>query len=1020
MLTPRPRRAPRTRLPSARPRPALALAAALPLATLALAACDTRPGVSVLPTDGADDPLPRPEDAPMGEASDEGVEPTLGAAFSTPARGPLRARSGAVGGPGGAPFEGECGPGQVLAGVRGAADALVREVVPLCVDVDATGAWTDEPAPLAGVPGGGGAPAFERTCLAGSAIVDLEGAAAFEPYASGVVGSFALRCRELAGPRTTAGRFTALAAAGGAPGAGARYGCGEGAVATGLFGRRGAALDALGLVCLERPGNVGRWSDVIDWPLIPIHAIVAPDGRVMTYGTTLEGAQGAYLHYDVWDPAAGTSAASHLTLDNTLGTDMFCSASVVLPESGEILLPGGDGRFDGAANSGVADVTLFDPGSDSLSSAASMAHERWYATSTTLADGDVLVVGGIDAARNYARTPEVYSAVEDRWRSLLGVDTAGHRMHYPRQWVAPDGRVFGIGGRDMYYIDTAGDGALEDAGRLPDLSFGWESTAVMYRPGRILQLGGGRGDGRAAIGIDIAGPEPAVSALPSPSQSRKAWADSVVLPDGTVLVVGGSPRANDATDASLSAELFDPEAMRWTRLSDGTLPRLYHSTATLLPDGRVLVAGGGAPGPLINRNAELFSPPYLFDDAGGLAERPRLERAPDRGAYGEDLVVGFRATRPLARATLVKTGAVTHSFDMEQRFLELPLTVAGDRATVSLPSSRALATPGHYLLHLLDADGVPSTGHVIRLGDEPAPEPPPAPTPTPVPEPAGNLLANGGFERDLEGWLDCAAPELASATDAAHSGAGAARLEAGGCLYQEFAVEPGRAYAFECTARTGELEYAALSHLMYDAGYAELAADSVRVVGTDYATSRVNLAAPPGASIGSVNLYADGVGTFDGCSVRDVTGEPAAPPDPDDSPAGENLLANGDFENGDNGWFECAEGSLTNVSGEARDGGGAMAVEGAGCLYQEFPARPGATYAISCDARSEGPRYTSLSARVTDGAYVELASTDVPIGRDAYDTYRTELGAPADAVHGAVTLYSEDRGLFDNCAVIER
>ena len=154
--------------------------------------------------------------------------------------------------------------------------------------------------------------------------------------------------------------------------------------------------------------------------------------------------------------------------------------------------------------------------------------------------------------------------------------------------------------------------------------------------------------------------------------------------------------------------------------------------------------------------------------------------------------------------------------------------------------------------------------------------------------------------------------------------------------------------------------------------------------------------------------------------MRDVTDGPAPPPDPDGPPDGENLLANGDFENGDVGWFDCAEASLTNVSGEARGGAGAMEVDGAGCLFQEFAARPGATYAVSCEARSAGPRYTSLSARVTDGAYVELASAAVPVGRDAYNAYRTELAAPADAVHGAVTLYSEDRGLFDDCAVVER
>ena len=246
------------------------------------------------------------------------------------------------------------------------------------------------------------------------------------------------------------------------------------------------------------------------------------------------------------------------------------------------------------------------------------------------------------------------------------------------------------------------------------------------------------------------------------------------------------------------------------------------------------------------------------------------------------------------------------------------------------------------------------------------------------------------------------------------------RVENGGCLYQEFAATPGRTYAFECRARTGELEYAALSHLMYDAGYAELAADAVQVTSRDYDPFGVALTAPPGASIGSVNLYAEGVAAFDRCSVRDVTGGAPPPPDPIDPPAGDDLLDNGGFENGDDGWFDCAEASLTNVSDEAADGAGAMRIDGAGCLYQEFAVRPGAGYELSCDARSEGVGYSSVSMRVTDGAYIELAAADVPVGRDAYATYRTGLDAPAGAVHGAITLYSEDAALFDDCTVVER
>ena len=85
------------------------------------------------------------------------------------------------------------------------------------------------------------------------------------------------------------------------------------------------------------------WPAQQNWPIIPIHAVLLPDGRVLTYGTTEAGQQTAYFVYDVWNPAAGFSrAGSHLTLNNTTLTDIFCSSQVVLPQSGNVFIAGGD------------------------------------------------------------------------------------------------------------------------------------------------------------------------------------------------------------------------------------------------------------------------------------------------------------------------------------------------------------------------------------------------------------------------------------------------------------------------------------------------------------------------------------------------------------------------------------------------------------------------------------------------------------------------------------------------------
>ena len=109
------------------------------------------------------------------------------------------------------------------------------------------------------------------------------------------------------------------------------------------------------------------------------------------------------------------------------------------------------------------------------------------------------------------------------------------------------------------------------------------------------------------------------------------------LPDGTVLATGGATSSDGITQsrAVLSAELWDPDTDTWTEMASGQRPRLYHSSSVLLPDGRVLLAGGGAFGSAVNEtNAEIYSPPYLFkgprpgDHPGAGDHAPRPDATP--------------------------------------------------------------------------------------------------------------------------------------------------------------------------------------------------------------------------------------------------------------------------------------------------------------------------------------------------------------------------------------------------------
>lgn len=466
------------------------------------------------------------------------------------------------------------------------------------------------------------------------------------------------------------------------------------------------------------PEFEGRWSPVVDWPIVAIHSVLTPQGNVMNFGTDKNGMQGARFFYDVWDPSKGSGANSHNTLPNTLGVDSFCSAAILMPQNGNILMAGGDTRPYGTPNNGINDAPIFNPRSNTLSRAPQMSYARWYPTATVLSNGEILVVGGKDGSGRPVTTPEVYSPNTNKWRSLFGLSTAGFPDRYPRQWVAPDGRIFGIfDDKTMYYFNLGGNGSTQILSKLPVSGSVFQSSSVMYRNGKILHVGGTGSSTNDTVIINIEGSNPQIRAVSKPQEAGRSWVDSVVLPNGKVMIVGGSQVDNELNGASYRPEIWDPNTERWSLMASAEKARLYHSTALLLKDGRVLVAGGGTPGPQTNTNAEIFSPPYLFSN-GALAPRPSIVSAVSDASYGSKVSVQFRSNEKISRVTLVKTGAVTHSFNMEQRFLEPSFTDTASGITVSIPWSSNVATPGYYLMYLINNKGVPSEGHIIRISSE--------------------------------------------------------------------------------------------------------------------------------------------------------------------------------------------------------------------------------------------------------------------------------------------------------------
>lgn len=463
----------------------------------------------------------------------------------------------------------------------------------------------------------------------------------------------------------------------------------------------------------------GAFGPARPWPIIAMHAVLLPDGRVLNYGSNQQGVQGAHLEYAVWDPRLGTGPASHLVLPNTTATDIFCSGQSVLPESGQVFLPGGDATIGGIRGFSNARTTIFDPKANEMRSGQSMVFKRWYPTVVPLRSGNKLVLGGReDKGPTPVRTPEIFLK-DGSWRLLPGATSeaafgvVSGNWWYPRAWPARDGRVFVLGNQGrMFFVTTAGDGSIT---QLPQRvqTAAFNLPAVMFASGRILALR----SAQKVLVIDINGDQPKTSLARDIGQMR-FWSNTTVLPDGQVLVSGGSAVGNQLRGVAYAAEIWSPATGLWTRAAAASRPRLYHSTAMLLPDASVLTAGGGSPGPVRNLNAEIYYPPYLYrrDGSGRPAVRPTIVDAPDSLRIGDArFPVRVGGNDQIGRVVLLRNGSVTHALDVEQTFQQLSFTQTGSSLSVAAPSNLNITLPGYYMLFAISNTGVPSVAKIIRV-----------------------------------------------------------------------------------------------------------------------------------------------------------------------------------------------------------------------------------------------------------------------------------------------------------------
>jgi Domain of unknown function (DUF1929) len=455
----------------------------------------------------------------------------------------------------------------------------------------------------------------------------------------------------------------------------------------------------------SQESQVGQWTPPFNWgspQVVGVHLHLLPNGRVLTFGFL--GAP------EVWDPSSNSFTVS------VSSTKLVCSGHAFLPD-GRLLVTGGHI----ATNKGVPDANIFDPASGSFTAVQPMAQGRWYPTTTTLSDGELLTVGGADANAVMVAVPEVWTG--SGWRRLT---SASQQLpYYPWMFQAPDGRVFYAGpGQMSQYLDASGSGSWTDVG---NSNYGSRDagTAVMYEPGKVLIVGGGGGlvepglpPTNTAETIDLNSASPQWTSTGSMATPRRHL-NATLLPTGDVLVVGGTSGIgfNNAAGSVRTAEIWSPSTGIWKTVASNAINRIYHSTALLLPDARVLVAGAGENFDAVTRmndvnqfNAEIYSPPYLFRGA-----RPVIGNAPVTLTYGGSFTLETVDATSAAKVTLIRLSSVTHSFNQNQRFMSLSFRAQSTGLSVDAPANSRLAPPGDYLLFVVNGDGVPSVGRFVNI-----------------------------------------------------------------------------------------------------------------------------------------------------------------------------------------------------------------------------------------------------------------------------------------------------------------
>ncbi|HSE37191.1 MAG TPA: galactose oxidase-like domain-containing protein, partial [Blastocatellia bacterium] len=504
----------------------------------------------------------------------------------------------------------------------------------------------------------------------------------------------------------------------------------------------------------------GRWTGVQQTPgdshttgdglgVFVIHATLMRTGEILWFSGHTEDAHYLTESY-VWDPTQPVSSAVRQPFPS--GVDLFCGHHANL-EDGRVITVGG--AMSSPHGRGIRDVCVFDPIARAWTKIGDMQHGRWYPTLVTLPDGRLVVFSGrtedggpglINSTVELLSppftgpgyTPTVLAGADKTFPTYPGLHLVhgGRIVHTGPTWRYEDTvttpiRTF------SFRLTGETSGAWTDDGVGPSVPQREEGMSVLLPPaqdGRILLVGGADANFNSAGSFTglASGVQPHAAEILDTTTTPPTWTrigdtthprinvNAVLLPDGKVLILGGHNnfKFDASSTPSNQSEIYDPVLNTWTPAATMGAPRMYHSAALLLPDGRVVVAGGfdpNGPGDGNRKSFEIYEPPYFFNPDDTLATRPTItsisaiDGPGTQLAYGGRFIINTPDAANIRKVALMRPGSVTHHTDSEQRYIALDFIPGPgpNQLTAQIPGDPSIAPPGYYMVWIVDLNNRP-------------------------------------------------------------------------------------------------------------------------------------------------------------------------------------------------------------------------------------------------------------------------------------------------------------------------